>query len=170
MTALALSLPGGGSRSLASAKRLAAARQQGIPEPDYGAAVSQRLVEAVHRGDSPAAEECLADPAVDVNHAGAVCLQTRRVAVALREEAAHEIRVEYEELRTDVSGLFVAAHAGDLPLVRRLLVRSLPSTLRRSVFFIDRVRIEKSRLSTHPFSEDNKAACKLFRSLPVSPN
>ncbi|XP_042437964.1 ankyrin-3-like isoform X1 [Zingiber officinale] len=122
MTALApRSLAGCGSRSLASAMRLAAARQQGIPEADYGAAVSQRLVEAVRRGDSRAAEECLADSAVDVNHAGAVCLRTRRVAVALREEAAHEVRVEYEELRTDASALFVAAHAGDLPLVRRLL-------------------------------------------------
>ncbi|KAG6527962.1 hypothetical protein ZIOFF_010098 [Zingiber officinale] len=117
MVALAHSLTGGGLRSLASANRVAGR----CPEADRGAAVSQRLVEAAHRGDSRSAAECLADPAIDVNHAGAVCLRTRRVATALREEAADEIRVEYVDLLTDASALFVAAHAGDLPLVRRLL-------------------------------------------------
>lgn len=88
------------------------------------AAASQRLVEAAQRGDARAAAECLADPAVDVNHVGAVCLRGRRVEVALREEAADEVRVEWEELRTDASALFLAAQAGDLPFVRTLLVRS----------------------------------------------
>lgn len=131
MVALVHSLAGGGPRSLASTKRVAGRRH---PELDHGAAVSQRLVEAAHRGDARAAAECLADPAADVNHAGAVCLRTRQVAMALREEAADEIRVEHVDLRTDASALFVAAHAGDLPLVRRLLVRSPPSTLLHSVF------------------------------------
>ncbi|RWW55245.1 hypothetical protein BHE74_00038127 [Ensete ventricosum] len=85
------------------------------------AAASQRLVEAAQRGDARAAAECLADPAVDVNHVGAVCLRGRRVEVALREEAADEVRVEWEELRTDASALFLAAQAGDLPFVRTLL-------------------------------------------------
>ncbi|CAD5194706.1 unnamed protein product [Musa acuminata subsp. malaccensis] len=85
------------------------------------AAASQRLVEAAQRGDVRAAAECLADPAVDVNHVGAVCLRGRRVEVALREEAADEVRVEWEELRTDASALFLAAQAGDLPFVRTLL-------------------------------------------------
>lgn len=88
------------------------------------AAASQRLVEAAQRGDARAAAECLADPAVDVNHVGAVCLRGRRVEVALHEEAADEVRVEWEELRTDASALFLAAQAGDLPFVRILLVRS----------------------------------------------
>ncbi|XP_008783798.4 ankyrin-2 [Phoenix dactylifera] len=58
---------------------------------------------------------------VDVNYSGAVCLKWRRAEVALREEVPNEVRVEYEELRTDVSALFLAAHSGHLPLVRKLL-------------------------------------------------
>ncbi|CAL9126200.1 unnamed protein product, partial [Musa textilis] len=99
----------------------AKAAQQMIPFADYGAEASQRLVEAAHLGDAAAASECLADPAADVNYAGAVCLRVRRAAVAFREEAADEVRVEFEELRTDASALFLAAHAGDLAVVRMLL-------------------------------------------------
>ena len=107
----------------------AKAAQQMIPFADYGSEASQRLVEAAHLGDSVAASECLVDPAADVNYAGAVCLRARRAVVALREEAADEVRVEFEELRTDASALFLASHAGDLALVRLLLVRSPPSSL-----------------------------------------
>ncbi|KAJ8510161.1 hypothetical protein OPV22_000595 [Ensete ventricosum] len=99
----------------------AKAAQQMIPFADYGAEASQRLVEAAHLGDAVAASECLADPAADLNYAGAVCLRVRRAVVALREDATDEVRVEFEELRTDASALFLAAHAGHLALVRMLL-------------------------------------------------
>ncbi|CAL9156185.1 uncharacterized protein LOC135587807 isoform X1 [Musa acuminata AAA Group] len=99
----------------------AAGRLQVHPLPDYGAEASQRLVEVAQRGDAREVAESLADPAVDVNFAGAVCLRARRATVSLREEAADEVLVEYEEIRTDASALFLAAHAGDLLVVRKLL-------------------------------------------------
>ncbi|KAJ0973063.1 hypothetical protein J5N97_021022 [Dioscorea zingiberensis] len=82
---------------------------------------SQRLVEAVHRGDARAVAELLADPIVDVNYSGAVCLRLRRAEVVLREDAPDEVRFQHEELRTDASPLFLAAHSGSLALVRKLL-------------------------------------------------
>lgn len=83
--------------------------------------VSQRLVEACHRGDLRTAMECIADPFVDVNYVGAVSLKTRRTEVVLHEELPDEVRAEYEEFKTDVSPLFLAVHAGNLSLVRKLL-------------------------------------------------
>uniref|UniRef100_A0A1D1YSF6 Ankyrin-3 n=1 Tax=Anthurium amnicola TaxID=1678845 RepID=A0A1D1YSF6_9ARAE len=108
--------PGGGFR----AGKVMVAAQQVFPV-DYEAEVSQRLVEAAQRGDLRAAMECLSDPYIDVNYAGAVWLRGRRTEVVLHEEAADEVRVEHEELRTDVSALFLAAHAGNLQLARKLL-------------------------------------------------
>ncbi|KAG1331326.1 ankyrin-3-like [Cocos nucifera] len=96
-------------------------RQQVWPVDYEAEASSRRLLEAAELGDLMAAAECLADPMVDVNYVGAVFLKGRRTEVVLREEAPDEVRVEYEELRTDVSALFLAAHAGHLPLVRKLL-------------------------------------------------
>nr|CAD1819984.1 unnamed protein product [Ananas comosus var. bracteatus] len=104
---------GGGGGGAAAAAR--GRYQQQVWPVDYEAEVSQRLVEAAARGDAKAAAECLADAAVDVNYAGAVWLRSRRVEVALREEAPDEVRVEYEEIRTDASALFLAAHAGTSP-------------------------------------------------------
>ncbi|CAA6660095.1 unnamed protein product [Spirodela intermedia] len=108
--------PGVGFR----AGKMMMAAQQVFPV-DYEAEVSQRLVEAVKRGDMRATKECLADPFVDVNYAGAVSLKGRRAVVVLHEETADEVKVEYEELRTDVSALFLAAHSGNLQLARKLL-------------------------------------------------
>ncbi|XP_058102263.1 uncharacterized protein LOC131246309 [Magnolia sinica] len=88
---------------------------------DYESDVSHRLVEASHCGDLKSALECIADPFVDVNCVGAVCLRSRKAEVLLHDESADEVRVVYEEFKTDVSPLFLAVHAGNLTLVRKLL-------------------------------------------------
>lgn len=99
---------------------------------DYEAEVSQRLLEAAHSGDLRSAVECLENPLVDVNFVGAVCLKVRRAAVMCHEEAAIEVRIEYEELATDVTTLFVAVCNGNLSLVRKLL--SIGADLNQKLF------------------------------------
>lgn len=99
-----------------------AGKQQVFPV-DYEAEVSQRLVDAAHVNDVKRAHECIADPFVDINFIGTVSLKAKRTEVVLHDEAAHEVRVEYEEFKTEVTALFLAAHAGNLTLVRKLLVR-----------------------------------------------
>lgn len=89
---------------------------------DYEAEVSQRLLEASLSGDLKSALECIADPFVDVNFVGAVCLKTKKTEVLLRDESASEVRVDYEEFKTDVTALFLAVHAGNVALVKKLLV------------------------------------------------
>jgi hypothetical protein len=98
-----------------------------VAEDEEGAreaeAASQRLVEAVARGDAREAGELLAAGRADVNYAGVVWLRARRVAEAEpREGAAAEARAVHEEIRADVSPLFLAAGNGDVALVRALLV------------------------------------------------
>ncbi|KAF2292861.1 hypothetical protein GH714_029432 [Hevea brasiliensis] len=88
---------------------------------NYQAEVSQLLVDASHRDDFKLACECVSDPFVDVNFIGTVSLKAKRTEVLLRDELPHEVRVEYEEFKTDVTSLFLAAHAGNLTLVRKLL-------------------------------------------------
>lgn len=88
---------------------------------DYEAEVSRRLLEASHSSDLPAALECLKDPIVDVNFIGDVCLKVRKAEIALRDESPGEVRVGCQELRTDVTALFLAAHNGNVALVRKLL-------------------------------------------------
>ncbi|CAL5370444.1 unnamed protein product [Camellia sinensis] len=88
---------------------------------DYEAEVSQRLLEASHCNDLKAALECIADSFVDVNFVGAVCLKIRKAEVSCDDESANEVRVEYEEFRTDVTPLFLAVHGGNAMLVRKLL-------------------------------------------------
>ncbi|XP_077209978.1 ankyrin [Tasmannia lanceolata] len=88
---------------------------------DYESEVSQRLIEASHIGDLKSAFECISDPFVDVNFIGAVCLKSRKTEVLLHGESPCEVRIEYEEFKTDVSALFLAVHAGNLTLVRKLL-------------------------------------------------
>uniref|UniRef100_A0A0D9W6J3 Uncharacterized protein n=1 Tax=Leersia perrieri TaxID=77586 RepID=A0A0D9W6J3_9ORYZ len=91
---------------------------------DEAEAASQRLVEAVARGDAREAGELLASGRADVNYAGVVWLKARRVAeAALRDGAAAEIRADHEEIRADVSPLFLAAGNGDAALVRTLLAK-----------------------------------------------
>lgn len=89
---------------------------------DYEAEVSQRLLEATLACDVNSAIECIADPFVDVNYVGGVCLKTRKAEVVLHEESASEVRVEFEEFKTDVTPLFLAAHTGNVDLVKKLLV------------------------------------------------
>ncbi|KAF3435204.1 hypothetical protein FNV43_RR22291 [Rhamnella rubrinervis] len=88
---------------------------------NYEAEVSQRLLEASLSGDLKSVLECVADPFVDVNFVGAVCLKTRKTEVVLRDESPSEVLVEYEEFKTDVTALFVAVHAGNAALVKKLL-------------------------------------------------
>ncbi|CAL5371666.1 unnamed protein product [Camellia sinensis] len=94
---------------------------------DYEAEVSQRLLEASHCNDLKAALECIADSFVDVNFVGAVCLKIRKAEVSCDDESANEVRVEYEEFRTDVTPLFLAVHGGNAMLVRKLLSSSFMS-------------------------------------------
>ncbi|XVF60084.1 hypothetical protein PTKIN_Ptkin08bG0015100 [Pterospermum kingtungense] len=88
---------------------------------DYEAEVSQRLLEASLSGDLRSAFDCIDDPYVDVNYVGAVCLKTRKTEVVLREQSASEVRVVYEEFKTDVTALFLAVHIGNVALVKKLL-------------------------------------------------
>lgn len=93
---------------------------------DFEAEVSQRLIDALHHDDVKLALECLADPFVDVNLIGTVSLKVKKTEVVLREESAHEVRVVYEEFRTEVSPLFLAAHLRKVILVKKLLVMIAP--------------------------------------------
>nr|GMC48650.1 ankyrin-3 isoform X1 [Ipomoea batatas] len=88
---------------------------------NYEAEVSRRLLEASHSNDLAAALECLQDSFVDVNFVGDVCLKVRKAEVVLREESPNEVRVGYEEFKTDVTALFLAVHNGNVALVRKLL-------------------------------------------------
>ncbi|XP_051140559.1 uncharacterized protein LOC127257987 [Andrographis paniculata] len=88
---------------------------------NYEADVSQRLIDASLCNDLNSVTECLSDPFVDVNYVGAVYLKIRRTSIVLREESPSEVRVDYDEFRTDVTALFVAVANDNLALVRKLL-------------------------------------------------
>ncbi|GMJ09414.1 hypothetical protein like AT5G14230 [Hibiscus trionum] len=113
---------------------------------DYEAEVSQRLLEASLSGDLSSALECLADPFVDVNFVGTVCLRTRKTDVVLREESASEVRFEYQEFKTDVTALFLAVHVGNLALVKKLL--SIGADVNQKLFkgFATTVAVREGRL------------------------
>ena len=51
---------------------------------------------------------------VDVNFVSAVSLKTRKIEVVLHDESASEVRVKFEEFKTDVTPLFIAVHTGKL--------------------------------------------------------
>ncbi|GMP82416.1 hypothetical protein CsSME_00036728 [Camellia sinensis var. sinensis] len=87
----------------------------------YQAEVSQRLVDAAHSDDLNSAMECIADPFVDVNFIGTMSLKTRKAEIVLRDESVSEVRFEFEEFRTEVTALFLAAHAENMTLLRKLL-------------------------------------------------
>ncbi|CAL5356088.1 unnamed protein product [Camellia sinensis] len=57
-----------------------------------------------------------------VNFIGTVSLKTRKTEIVLRDESASEVRFEFEEFRTEVTALFLAAHAGNVTLLRKLLM------------------------------------------------
>ena len=107
---------------------------------DYEAEVSQRLLEASLSGDLKSALELIADPYIDVNFVGAVCLKSRKTEVIPCDESASQVRVEYNEFKTDVTALFLAVHSGNVSLVKKLLVTlsdsdSLSLKLEFFVFF-----------------------------------
>lgn len=90
---------------------------------DYEAEMSQRLVEAVHRGDTNSAIEFLEkNPLVDVNFIGTVTLKFKTTEIVLQDELPHRVQSVYEEFKTEVTALFLAAHSGNLTLLRKLLV------------------------------------------------
>lgn len=90
---------------------------------DYEAEVSQRLLDASLSGDLRSALECISDAFVDVNFVGAVSVKCRKSELVLRDESPCDVRVCYEEFKTDVTALFLAVHAGNVALVKKLLVR-----------------------------------------------
>ncbi|XWS34599.1 hypothetical protein CRYUN_Cryun21dG0052200 [Craigia yunnanensis] len=99
---------------------------------NYEEEVSQRLVDALHGNDAKLASECLADPFVDVNFIGTVSLKAKKTEILLHEESAHEVLVDYEEFKTEVTPLFFAAHVGNLSLVKKLL--SLGANVNHKLF------------------------------------
>ncbi|XP_027337580.1 ankyrin-3-like [Abrus precatorius] len=88
---------------------------------DYETEVSQRLVEAVHYGDTDASFEYIANPLVDVNFVGTVSFKSKTTEIVLQDESPHRVHSVYEEFKTDVTALFLAAHSGNLTLLRKLL-------------------------------------------------
>ncbi|KAJ8750038.1 hypothetical protein K2173_013953 [Erythroxylum novogranatense] len=88
---------------------------------DYEGEVSQLLLDSILAGDLATSLQCVADPFVDVNFVGAVCLKSRKSEVVLRGELPCEVRFDFEEFKTDVTALFLAVHGGHVALVKRLL-------------------------------------------------
>nr|GEV15000.1 hypothetical protein [Tanacetum cinerariifolium] len=97
------------------------AMKQVFPVEDYQDKISQRLIEAAHVNDNKVAFECLADPFVDENYVGTVCLSSKKSEIVLNDESATEVKVVLEEFKTNVTPLFLAAHDGNVTLVRKLL-------------------------------------------------
>ena len=64
----------------------------------------------------------ISDRFIDVNFVGAVCLKVRKAELSCCDESANEVRVEYEEFKTDVTVFFLAIHAGTVTFIRKLLV------------------------------------------------
>lgn len=108
---------GGGGGGYMSGK----AKPQVFPV-DYEAQVSQRLVDAAHSDDMKAAFECITDPFVDVNYIGTVNLKGRSSEIILHDESAVEVGVKFQQFKTEVTPLFLAANAGNLTLLNKLLV------------------------------------------------
>uniref|UniRef100_A0A0D9VFP4 Uncharacterized protein n=1 Tax=Leersia perrieri TaxID=77586 RepID=A0A0D9VFP4_9ORYZ len=113
--------------------RRGAAAMAAAAREEESASPAQRLVDAALRGDVAAVEACLQtaadddDDAVDdgvpvASRVGVALLRVRCCEVVPREEVAGQVDVEFRELKTDVSPLFAAAHAGHADVVRTLLV------------------------------------------------
>ncbi|KAK8987726.1 hypothetical protein V6N11_027469 [Hibiscus sabdariffa] len=99
---------------------------------NYWEEFSQRLIDALHGNDSKLSCERLADPFVDVNFVGTVNLKSKMTEISLHDEAAHEVLVNCEEFKTEVTPLFLAAHVGNMFLVKKLL--SLGANLNHKLF------------------------------------
>lgn len=79
-------------------------------------------VEVVEESLAAATAGASREVLVDVNYIGTVNLRVKCTEVVLGEETADEVRIGYEEFRTDVSALFSAAHSGHVEVARKLLV------------------------------------------------
>ncbi|KAH7443234.1 hypothetical protein KP509_02G026800 [Ceratopteris richardii] len=84
-------------------------------------ALSQKLIEAALNGDEELVDEILANSIVDVNFIGTVNLIIKQTHSFQHEESADELKVDHVEYKTDVTALFVAAHAGHMNIVKKLL-------------------------------------------------
>ncbi|KAL9226369.1 hypothetical protein vseg_002192 [Gypsophila vaccaria] len=84
-------------------------------------AAAQRLIDATNGGDTKLAAELLADPIVDVDYVGAVVLRCLKTELVPAGESTHRVATEFEELKTDVTALFLASHSGNLTLLTKLL-------------------------------------------------
>ncbi|ESW35732.1 hypothetical protein PHAVU_001G260100 [Phaseolus vulgaris] len=95
-------------------------RKQVFPV-NYETELSQRLVDAAYYGDTDAAVDCVANPSVDVNFVGTVSFKSKTTEIVLQDESPHRVNSAYEEFKTDLTALFLAAHTGNLTLLRKLL-------------------------------------------------
>jgi hypothetical protein len=89
---------------------------------DYETEMSQRLVDAVHHGETDIAIQYLLNPSVDVNFIGTVLLKSKTTEIVLQDELPHRVHSVYQEFKTEVTALFLAAHSGNFILIRKLLV------------------------------------------------
>jgi len=96
-------------------------RKQVFPV-NYETELSQRLVDAAYYGDTDVAVDCVANPSVDVNFVGTVSFKSKTTEIVLQDESPHRVNSAYEEFKTDLTALFLAAHTGNLTLLRKLLV------------------------------------------------
>ncbi|KAH9558803.1 hypothetical protein CY35_06G026300 [Sphagnum magellanicum] len=83
--------------------------------------VSQLLIEAALVGEEATVNDALAHKLVDVNYRGTVSLRVKYSDTVQQEEAPDQVKIEYEEFKTDVTPLFAAAHAGHINITRKLL-------------------------------------------------
>lgn len=122
-------------------------RRQVFPV-DYETELSQRLVEAAYYGDTDAAFDCVANPSVDVNFVGTVSFKSKTTEIVLQDESPHRVNSAYEEFKTELTALFLAAHTGNLTLLRKLLVTLLDAVF--IVFCCDTFLKTTSKHSTQP--------------------
>ncbi|CAL5203704.1 unnamed protein product [Lathyrus oleraceus] len=97
-----------------------ALRKQVFPI-DFETEMSQLLVDAAHHGDTDTAMECVANSSVDVNFIGTVMLKSKTTEISLHDESPHRVNSVYQEFKTEVTPLFLAAHSGNLTLLRKLM-------------------------------------------------
>ncbi|KAG9149569.1 hypothetical protein Leryth_021511 [Lithospermum erythrorhizon] len=83
--------------------------------------LGQRLVEAVHVEHVTLAIDLIKHPFVDVNFIGTVSLKAKKTEILLHDNCKTEVKVEYDDYKTEVSALFLAANNGNINLVKELL-------------------------------------------------
>lgn len=116
--------------------------------------VSQLLIEAALVGEEAIVNDALAHKLVDVNYRGTVSLRVKYSDTVQQEEAPDQVKIEYEEFKTDVTPLFAAAHAGHINITRKLLVISFSAPKMETFSLV--VEIPKPRVFFFFFSIDEK--------------